>query len=132
MKSVFEYIFLKKRVILLALIACIAFVSLCMQGITLYKMYRIEQRLNAFPLNKQGCFLGSDTTTQVISPHGTRSEIRSVYQDGQWKTETVASPITEEEVRAAQDAWEKRQDALREYWNQQERLFNDMHRNFFW
>jgi hypothetical protein len=130
MKSFFEYLFLRKRVILLLTIACLALLSLVAQGFTLYQLHRLESQLHTL---KEHAFTTSSTSQPIVtSPYGTRSEIRSVFKDGVWQTETQATPITEEEVRATEEAWKKRQETLRASWEEQDRLFQNMRRQLFW
>lgn len=67
------------------------------------------------------------SSAAVYSPYGYRSEVVTVYDNGQIKTYATTTPVTSEDVENIRKQLERRLEIMDEYFRRQEELF----RNFW-
>lgn len=109
-------------------VAALLVVSLAANGYLLFGEKGGKGRRGGFDAPR----LTVDGSTAVVeSPYGVRSEVRSRYEDGKWRTYSTSAPLTEEEAKEMREAMTARHKAMTEYFRKQGELMDELWRKAF-
>lgn len=70
------------------------------------------------------------TTVTMVLPNNYKGSVVTTYNGNDWQTTATSSPLTEGDIKQIQNDFIEQEKAMNDFWQAQQKMFDDMWRNF--